>query len=93
MNLDPKTSDLKRDAVHLSPALNVGKKGITDSLVDELREKLKQNKLIKVKILKTAALGNTERKAIAEELSSRTGAQLVEVRGSNAVLYLGRRRK
>ncbi len=84
--------DLKRDAVHLSPILNVGKSGITDALVDELLKQLKQNKLVKVKILKSAAVGSTERMALAEKLSSRTGTKLVEVRGSNAVLYKKRGR-
>ena len=87
------TYDLKRDAVHLSPILNVGKSGITDSLVEELFKQLKQNKLVKIKILKSAAVGSTERMALAEELSSRTCPQLVEVRGSNAVLYQKRGRK
>ncbi|MCL7412214.1 MAG: YhbY family RNA-binding protein [ANME-2 cluster archaeon] len=85
--------DLKRDAVHLSPILNVGKNGITDSLVEELSNQLKQNKLVKIKILKSAAVGSTERMALAEELSRRTGTQLVEVRGSTAVLYRKRGRK
>lgn len=87
------TYDLKRDAVHLSPILNVGKNGITDSLVEELLHQLKQNNLVKIKILKSAAVDNTERMALAEELSRRTGTQLVEVRGSNVVLYRKRGRK
>ncbi|MCL7475860.1 MAG: YhbY family RNA-binding protein [Methanosarcinales archaeon] len=91
MNLT--TYELKRGAVHLSPLLNVGKNGITDSLVEELLNQLKQNKLVKIKILKSAAVGSTDRMALAEELSRRTGTQLVEVRGSNAVLYQKRGRK
>ncbi len=85
--------DLKREAVHLSPILNVGKSGITDSLVEELLKQLKKNKLVKVKILKSAAVGSSERMALAEELSSRTGTQLVEVKGSTAVIYKKRGRK
>ena len=87
------TYDLKRDAVHLSPVLNVGKSGITDSLVEELLKQLKKNKLVKVKILKSAAVGSSERMALAQELSSRTGTQLVEVKGSTAVIYKKRGRK
>jgi len=63
--------NLKRDAAHLTPLLNIGKNGVTDSLIEELLRQLKQNKLVKVKILKSA-LGDMDRKAISEELAKRT---------------------
>lgn len=78
--------NLKRDAAHLTPSLNIGKNGVTDSLIEELLRQLKQNKLVKVKILKSA-LGDMDRTAISEELAKRTGSQLIEIRGSSAVLY------
>jgi len=34
-----------------------------------------------------SALGDMDRKAISEELAKRTGSQLIEIRGSSAVLY------
>ena len=78
--------NLKRDAAHLTPLLNIGKNGVTDSVIEELLRQLKRNKLVKVKILKSA-LEDMDRKAIAGELAKRTGSQLVEIRGSSAVLY------
>ena len=78
--------NLKRDAAHLTPLLNIGKNGVTDSVIEELLRQLKRNKLVKVKILKSA-LEDLDRKAIAGELAKRTGSQLVEIRGSSAVLY------
>jgi RNA-binding protein len=78
--------NLKRDAAHLTPLLNIGKNGVTDSLIEELLRQLKQNKLVKVKILKSA-LEDMDRKAIAGELAKRTGSQLIDIRGSSAVLY------
>jgi RNA-binding protein len=77
---------LKRDAAHLTPLLNIGKKGVTDSLIKELLRQLKQNKLVKVKILKSA-LEDMARKGIAGELAKRTGSQLIEIRGNNAVFH------
>ena len=85
-NMNRTLSDLKHEASQLTPVLNVGKGGITDSLVDELQRQLKQNKLVKVRILKTAMTG-TDRRSIAQELSRRTGSQLIEVKGNRAVLY------
>ncbi len=78
--------NLKRDAAHLTPLLNIGKNGVSDSLIEELLRQLKRNKLVKVKILKSA-LEDLDRKAIAREIAKRTGSQLVEIRGSSAVLY------
>ena len=79
-------NNLKRDAAQLTPLLNIGKKGVTDALIEELLRQLKQHKLVKVKILKSA-LEDTDRKAIAGELAARTGSQLIEIRGSSAVLF------
>lgn len=80
-------SDFKRNASRLSPILNIGKNGITDPLVEEVRQQLKRNKLIKVKILKTA-LADKDRWELAAELSSRTGSVLIELKGNRAVLCL-----
>ena len=77
---------LKRDSAQLTPLLNIGKNGVSDSLIEELLRQIKRNKLVKVKILKSA-LEDMDRKAIAEELAKRTGSQLIEIRGSSAVLY------
>ena len=78
--------NLKRDAAHLTPLLNIGKNGVSDSLIEELLRQLKRNKLVKVKILKSA-LEDMDRKAIAGEIAKRTGSRLIEIRGSSAVLY------
>jgi RNA-binding protein len=80
-------SDLKYAASQLSPALNIGKSGISDSLIDELQGQLKRNKLVKVKILRTALI-DMDRSSIAETLAGRTGARLVEVKGNSVVLYV-----
>ncbi len=77
---------LKHDSAQLTPLLNIGKNGVSDSLIEELLRQIKRNKLVKVKILKSA-LEDMDRKAIAEELAKRTGSQLIDIRGSSAVLY------
>jgi RNA-binding protein len=81
-----KLSDLKHEASQLSPLISVGKNGITEPLIEELIYQLKQHKLVKVKIHKTA-LNNEDKQTFAEELSIRTGSELIEMRGSNVVLY------
>jgi len=62
--------------------LHVGKSGITDSLIEELKEQIRRKKLVKVRMLRTS--GN--RADVAAELAEKAGAEIVEVRGLTAVL-------
>ncbi|AKB82816.1 RNA-binding protein YhbY [Methanosarcina barkeri 3] len=77
---------LKAEANQLSPILNVGKNGITDSLVEELNKHIKANRLVKVRVLKSAEEGK-DLKAIAEEIATATRSTVIEVRGRTVVLY------
>ena len=64
--------------------LQVGGKGITDSLVAEVDNALEQHELIKVKV---AAEDRDARDAMIDELAERAGAALVQRIGHTAVLY------
>ena len=77
---------LKSQAVQLKPIINIGKNGITDALVEELAKQIKANRLVKVKMLKSAA-PDGDIKALAQQLTDTTRTTLVEVRGSTVVLY------
>jgi RNA-binding protein len=76
---------LKSQAVQLKPIINIGKNGITDAVVEELVKQIKANRLVKVRILKSAAQGDV--KTLAQQLADTTRTTLVEVRGSTVVLY------
>lgn len=77
---------LKSQAVQLKPIINIGKNGITDALVEELVKQIKANRLVKVRILKSAVPeGNV--KTLAQQLADTTRTTLVEVKGSTVVLY------
>lgn len=77
---------LKSEANKLSPILNIGKNGITDTLIEELNKQIKASRLVKVRVLKTAEEGK-DLKVIAEELANATKSTLIEVRGRTVVLY------
>ncbi|MDR7666457.1 YhbY family RNA-binding protein [Methanosarcina sp. Z-7115] len=77
---------LKSEANQISPILNIGKNGITDTLIEELNKQIKANRLVKVRVLKSAEEGK-DLKAIAEEIADATRSTLIEVRGRTVVLY------
>jgi RNA-binding protein len=78
--------ELRSTAANIEPATHIGKNGVTDSLIVEINRQLKDNKLIKVKVLKSA-LESMPREEIARALAAKTGAELIEVRGNTVVLF------
>ena len=72
---------MKGRAQAIEATLRVGKGGITESLVEELKLQLKDRKLVKVRILK----GDVDE--IAGKLADEAGIDLVEVRGKTAVFW------
>lgn len=77
---------LRAEANQLSPILNIGKNGVTDTLIEELNKQIKANRLVKVRVLKSAEEGK-DLKAIAEEIAAATRSTLIDVRGRTVVLY------
>ena len=78
--------ELRGTAARIEPATHIGKNGITDSLIEEINRQLKDNKLIKVKVLKSA-METLPREEIARQLAAKTGAELIEVKGNTVVLF------
>jgi RNA-binding protein len=81
-----KLYQLKSEAHQISPILNIGKNGVTDALIEELSKQIKANRLVKVRILKSAE-EEKDLKAIAEEIAEATRSTLIEIRGRTVVLY------
>ena len=81
-----KLYQLKSEANQINPILNIGKNGVTDTLIEELSNQIKANRLVKVRVLKSAEEGK-DVKAIAEEIAVATRSTLIEVRGRTVVLY------
>ncbi|MDK2891775.1 YhbY family RNA-binding protein [Methanohalophilus sp.] len=81
-----KQLQLKSEASQLKPLLNVGKNGLDDSVIDEIKKQLKVHRLIKIKILRSAE-EDMDIKALGGELSRLTSSELIDVRGRVVVLY------
>jgi RNA-binding protein len=78
------TRFLRGQAHDLKAMLQVGAKGVTDTLVAELDNALEHHELIKVKV---GAEDREVRDAMIAELARRSDAALVQRIGHTAVLY------
>lgn len=82
--------DLRKQAHDLDPILQIGKGGLSEGVVNEVKAQLKRLKLVKLKLLKSAR-ENEARDALAQQLAEATDSVLVEVRGNTVVLWKGKR--
>ena len=78
--------ELRGQATKIEALTHVGKNGITPSLIEELKRQMKDNKLIKVKLLKSAVEA-MPREELAKELAEKTNSELIEVKGNTVVLF------
>jgi len=78
--------ELKQKAKSLEPSVRIGKSGLTESIIDEIKIHLKKKNLVKVKLLKSSIQGK-DKKAVARELAEKTSSVLVDRVGFVVVLY------
>ena len=78
--------ELRGQAAKIEALTHVGKNGVTPSLIEELKRQMKDNKLIKVKLLKSAVEA-MPREELAKELAEQTRSELIEVKGNTVVLF------
>jgi len=77
---------LKAKARPLPAFVRIGKNGITDSQISEIKKFLENKKLVKIKLLSSFASGKNK-KQIALDLQKQTDSELIEQIGGTIVLY------
>ena len=68
----------------LEPVVQIGKEGVTPSVVQAAREAIKKRELIKVQVLQNAPV---EPEEAITMLTERVDADLVQLIGRNGLLY------
>lgn len=68
----------------MNPIVQIGKTGVSDTLLDSAREALVARELIKVKVLQNCV---EEPKVALGDLATAVAAELVQVIGRNGLLY------
>lgn len=77
--------ELKAKAMAIEPIVRIGKSGLTESVIGEIKKQVEQKKLIKIKVLK-AFVGGKDKKELAKEIAEKTGSVLVHNVGFIVVL-------
>lgn len=77
---------LRQKAKNMEPILRIGKDGIKDSFIDEVRKVINKRKLIKIKFLNSALI-QFDKKGLIEEVVKKTNTSLIEATGNIFVLY------
>ena len=64
--------------------INIGKSGVNDNVIEEIKRQLEANEIVKLKFAKNIAKNKDD---YIDEIVSKTRAQLIDVRGHVAVIY------
>lgn len=75
---------LRAEAHHLTPIFQVGKGGVNENMITQIKEALEVRELIKVAILQN---NSDDKHEVAEALAAGAGAELVQLIGHTVVLY------
>ncbi len=81
-------SAIKKQAMdrNFQPSVRIGKTGITENIVDEIRGQLAKRKLVKIKINK-GIYDRGDRSQVWDYLSQETSSVVVMARGNVGVLW------
>lgn len=75
---------LRSKANRLQPLIQIGKNGLTESVIAQIEEALEAKELIKLTILQNC---DEDKKDIAAALAEREGIEVAQIIGSIIVLY------
>ncbi len=66
--------------------INIGKNGLTEQVVEEIKRRLKREKVVKVRVLRNSPLREMDRRRMAETIAEAVQAELCSVRGFTILL-------
>ena len=67
-----------------SMTINIGKAGINENVIEEIKRQLKANEILKLKFAKNIA---NDKEAYITAIVEKTRSKLVDLRGNVAVIY------
>lgn len=64
--------------------INVGKAGVNDNVIEEIKRQLKSNQIVKLRFAKSIARNKDD---LISNIVENTRSELIDVRGNVAVIY------
>ena len=77
--------EIKARANEIKPVFNIGKSGISQTLVEAIEDYLTKNSIAKIKVL--SALDKNQVAYYADEIAKETDSVVIEKKGFTFVLY------
>ena len=68
--------------------INIGKAGINDNVIEEIKRQLKDQELVKVKFAKNIS---SEKEIYIAQIVEKTNSKLIDMRGNVAVIFKKKR--
>ena len=78
--------ELRAKAKLLEPLIRIGKNGLTEGAIKEIRLMIAKRRMIKIKMLESFCSGK-DKKELAKEIAEKTSSALVESAGNTVVLH------
>jgi RNA-binding protein len=75
---------LRSKAHHLDPIFQVGKGGVNENMIKQIKDALEARELFKISVLQNCEEDKT---AVAQQLANGADAELVQIIGKTIVLY------
>jgi len=73
------------DIHELKPVIRVGKNGVTENIINDVKNLVKKKKIVKIKVLRSA-LNSATMKDIADKIVEETNLKIVQLRGHSVVV-------
>ncbi len=83
--MDQKLKDMRRESKTMAPDIIIGKNGLSDQIIKNIKSELSRHKLVKIKILKSY-ISETGKDTVFDDIETRTGAKVVHKIGFTITL-------
>ena len=75
--------EIVKKGSEIKPTVHIGKEGLTESVIEEVRTQIKNRGIVKVRVLPAAGM---DKDRVGMELAIETGSRLIETRGFTILL-------
>ena len=83
--MDKQQKEMRKESKTLTPNILIGKNGLTNQVITNIKAELSRNKLVKLKILQSY-LADKDKNEVFDDITEKTGAKIVQKIGFTITL-------